>query len=120
MKGKLRIARIYDEKSPDDGYRILVDRLWPRGVRKEKAGIQAWLKSIAPAGDLRKEYHKDQDYETFQRKYADELDQNEDTAALISCVREHLERENVTLLTASKNVNACNASALQSYLLEKL
>lgn len=120
MKGMLRFKRIYDEPSEEDGFRILVDRLWPRGMKKEKAQIDAWLKDIAPSDEIRKKYHQDGDYEYFQRRYKQELDQNENTAALISIVKEKLKGENVTLLTASKKVNACNVSVLYEYLIQNI
>lgn len=120
MSGELRTARIYDDPSEEDGYRILADRLWPRGMKKENAHIDAWLKSIAPSNELRRQYHKDGDYESFQEKYREELDQNEDTPALLSAVKEHLEEGNVTLLSASKNIKACNVSVLQAYLTERI
>lgn len=120
MSGKLRIARIYDDPSEEDGYRILADRLWPRGMKKENAHLDAWLKSAAPSNELRRQYHKDGNYDVFAERYMDELDQNEDTPALISVVKEHLKQGNVTLLSASKNINACNVSVLQTYLLERI
>ena len=120
MNGKIRTARIYEPVSEEDGCRILADRLWPRGIKKEDAQIDEWVKETAPSSEIRKQFHQDGDYETFQKRYISELEQNENTTALISVIREHLKQENVTLLTASKDVNHCNVSVLCSYLLERI
>ena len=120
MTGILKTKRIYDPYAEEDGYRILVDRLWPRGMKKENAHMDAWLKSVAPSTVLRKQYHTDNNYALFQKNYERELEQNDDTAALISVVKEHLEKGNVTLLSSSKDIDHCNASVLYEYLSEKI
>lgn len=120
MSGMLRTKRIYDPYVKEDGYRILVDRLWPRGVKKENARIDAWLKTIAPSNELRKQFHADHDYESFQKRYVQELEQNADTTALISTVKEQLESGNVTLLSASRDIDHCNASVLYEFLCKKI
>lgn len=120
MTYTIRFKRIYEEPSEDDGYRILVDRLWPRGIKKENAHIDDWAKDIAPGNDLRKRYHSDQNYEAFMKDYESELDQNEYLSAFTDICKEHLQYENVTLLSASRNISACNASALCSLLLKRI
>lgn len=118
MTYTIRIKRIYEEPSDEDGYRILVDRLWPRGIKKENAHIDEWAKDIAPSNELRKRYHADQDYDSFVRDYKEELDQNAYFNAFMDICKDHLQYENITLLSASKNINQCNASALKSILLK--
>src|ERR1700755_1754017 len=81
--GTVRIARIYDEPSADDGRRILVDRLWPRGVSKERAHLDDWCKEIAPSTELRRWYGHDPDlFEEFSARYRAELSDGEQAEAL--------------------------------------
>ena len=83
--GEIRIKRIYEPPSTEDGYRILVDRLWPRGISKEKAALDEWAKDISPSTELRKEFHHDPSrMEDFQLKYTYELDHNERAEEFIS------------------------------------
>ena len=72
----ISIKRVYDPPSPDDGRRVLVDRLWPRGLTKEAAAVDVWLKEIAPSTELRKWYHAGNEWEEFRRRYLQELDAN--------------------------------------------
>lgn len=74
------VKRVYDEPSPDDGTRVLVDRLWPRGLKKEAAQVDVWLKEIAPSTELRKRYHADGDWDAFKRDYLAELKANGEAA----------------------------------------
>lgn len=120
MTGILQTKRIYDSCVEEDGYRILVDRLWPRGMKKENAGIDEWFRTIAPSNENRKQFHQDNDYDAFRKRYELELEQNADTTALISIVKEKLEKGNVTLLSASKDIRRCNASVLYEYLSGKI
>ncbi|HVX58215.1 MAG TPA: DUF488 domain-containing protein [Candidatus Saccharimonadales bacterium] len=93
----IAIKRIYESKNPDDGYRVLVDRLWPRGVSKEKAALDLWLKDIAPSDELRKWFGHDPDkWESFRNKYQEELSDKTD---LLTQLKE-LEKEHgrLTLL----------------------
>ena len=79
-----RSKRIYDEPSADDGYRVLVDRLWPRGVSKERAALDEWDKDIAPSSDLRTWFgHEPANFDEFRARYEDELKQNPAVAALL-------------------------------------
>ncbi|HHN82134.1 MAG TPA: DUF488 family protein [Methanomicrobia archaeon] len=111
----LRIKRIYDDVSDGDGFRVLVDRLWPRGVSKEKAHLDAWMKGVAPSNELRTWYHKGEgDWTAFRKAYFDELERNKDDVdELLGLSREH---EVVTLLYAAKDREQNNAAALKEYL----
>lgn len=87
----MRIRRVYDE--PDGGRRVLVDRLWPRGVKKEQAGLDAWAKDLAPSDGLRRAFHDGMDYDEFAAKYREELEDADLSA---------LDGDDVVLLTAAK------------------
>ncbi|NUU20070.1 MAG: DUF488 family protein [Streptomycetaceae bacterium] len=116
--GGFRIARIYDEPSADDGRRVLVDRLWPRGISKDKARIDAWAKEVAPSSELRKWFHAATGHERdaeFAARYADELEGDEQRTGLAE-LRDAARTGTVTLLTAVKDP----ADSYLSVLLEKL
>ena len=112
----IRIKRIYDGSSKSDGYRILVDGLWPRGMSKEKAGIDEWLKEVAPSTKLRQWYNHDPDrFSEFKERYWAELSDNPALKKLEYQINSH---ETVTLLYASKSpLN--EAAVLQEYLQNK-
>lgn len=79
----IKIKRVYEESAASDGYRVLVDRLWPRGVSKEKASVDQWLKEIGPSGDLRKWFgHEPAKFKDFKQKYEKELAKNPALAEL--------------------------------------
>ncbi len=119
--GTLRTVRVYDDNTKEDGKRILIDRLWPRGVTKEEAAIDEWAKEVTPSNELRKAYHDgDIDAETFRKKYRKELDDNEDAPAFVSKVEGFLSVGNVTLVTSVKNVSDSQVPVLLEYLKEKL
>ena len=111
-----RVKRIYEPAAADDGYRVLVDRLWPRGVSKQKAHIDAWLKEIAPSDALRKQFHGQADtWKEFVAAYARELKaEPAKSAAAELCKR--AKREPVTLLYAARDENHNNAVALKDWL----
>lgn len=110
----MRIKRIYDPPSRDDGKRILVDRLWPRGVRKEAAKIDEWLKEIAPSAELRKWFgHDPARWEEFRKRYAKELKENKN---LLERLREESKKETLTLLFAAKDTEHCNAVVIREIL----
>ncbi|PSS44888.1 MULTISPECIES: DUF488 family protein [Arthrobacter] len=116
--GRLTTARIYDE--PVEGrYRILVDRLWPRGVSKEKAALDEWLKDIAPSGPLRTEFaHMASRFEEFTALYREELDEHPvPVDHVVGLLREG---RDVELLYAAKDREINHAQVLRSYLLEHL
>ena len=110
----MRVRRVYEDPLPDDGARVLVDRLWPRGVSKEHAHLTLWLKDIAPSTALRQWFgHDPARWDDFQRRYRAELAQNPD------CVRQILDlaqKGPVTLLYAARDTEHNEAVVLASYL----
>jgi uncharacterized protein YeaO (DUF488 family) len=97
----LKIKRVYEKPSKEDGFRILVDRLWPRGLTKEKASVDLWLKEIAPGTELRKWFGHDPDkWDEFRNRYLMELDQNKEQ---VNILNEHLKSGTVTLLYGTKD-----------------
>lgn len=111
----LRIKRIYDDVSDGDGFRVLVDRLWPRGVSKEKAQLDAWMKGVAPSNELRTWYHKGEgNWTAFRKAYVKELEEHDEIIhELVSIMDEH---DVVTLLYAVKDRERNNALVLKEYL----
>ena len=108
---------MYDKASKDDGFRILVDRLWPRGVSKEEAELGYWAKEIAPSDELRKDFHhEDEEFGDFKRDYLKELNTNEESEKFKSLVKEKLKLGNVTLLYAAKTEDNNNAVVLKEWL----
>jgi uncharacterized protein YeaO (DUF488 family) len=109
----IRIKRIYDPPGSDDGVRILVDRLWPRGLRKDKSQLDLWLKDVAPSNTLRRWFaHDPAKWQQFRRRYFEELDRN--PAALEKLVAHG--RRDVTLLFGAKEPHYNNAAAIKEYL----
>ena len=110
----LHIKRAYDAPEKTDGTRILVDRLWPRGLSRDKAAVDLWLKDVAPSTDLRQWYaHEPERWPEFRRRYFDELDRNPDAVAEL---RAAIGKGNATLLFATKDTAHNNAKALLEYL----
>lgn len=119
--GTLKVSRVYDENTKEDGQRILIDRLWPRGVSKEEAAIDEWAKEITPTNELRKQYHEGLiDQDTFFNNYRKELEENEDSPAFVSKVEGYLRVENVTLVTSVKNISASHVPVLCDFLEKEL
>jgi uncharacterized protein YeaO (DUF488 family) len=111
-----RVKRIYEPASADDGVRVLVDRLWPRGVSKQKAHIDAWLKEIAPSDALRKKFHGQADtWKEFVAAYAREL-KEEPAKAAVAELRDKAKHGPVTLLYAARDEEHNNAVALKEWL----
>lgn len=107
----IQIKRIYDQRSEDDGYRILVDRLWPRGVSKETAYIDLWMKEISPSTELRKWFHHDPDkWGEFQQRYKEELSDKKDLITQILKIEK--ENKKVTLLFSAKDKDKNQAAVL--------
>lgn len=112
----VKVARPYDPRRPEDGQRVLVDRLWPRGLSKEAADLDEWCKEVAPSTELRKWYGHDPDrFVEFRRRYRTELEEPERAAAL-SHLRELSRRGILTLLTASKRADISEAVVLAELL----
>ncbi len=111
---KIRIKRVYEAKSRSDGRRILVDRLWPRGLTKADAAVDYWARAVAPSHALRRWYqHAPEKWPEFRRRYFGELDAN---PAGVAELRTQLGRGPATLLFGSKETQLSNASALAEYL----
>jgi uncharacterized protein YeaO (DUF488 family) len=111
---KLRIKRVYDNPAKDDGTRILVDRLWPRGLTKQKARVDVWLKDIAPSTELRKWFaHDPEKWYEFITKYKMELDENNDQTAIL---KEYLKQGPVTLVYGAKDESHNEALVLKQLL----
>lgn len=97
----IRVKRVYEPAETNDGYRVLVDRIWPRGVSKEKASIGEWLKDVGPSDDLRKWFnHEPERYPEFKKRYASELASNDAFADLKRIVKEH---DKVTLVYSARD-----------------
>ncbi|MEV7375536.1 DUF488 family protein [Streptomyces sp. NPDC090301] len=108
----VRVRRIYETPSPDDGVRVLVDRLWPRGLAKTDARIDEWPKALTPSTELRRWYHgPDGEYEEFRRRYEAELEAP-DAAAALDRLRGIAAKEAITLLTAAKDPSVSHTSVL--------
>ena len=109
----IKIKRIYDPVSKDDGKRILVDRLWPRGVKKEKAAIDEWLKDIAPSDELRKWFsHDPEKWQEFKKRYKKELSDS-DKIDLIKKLKAEAKKGTITFLFAAKDTEHDNAMVLK-------
>ena len=114
----IKLKRIYDEPSGDDGYRILVDRLWPRGVSKEDAKLNEWDKEIAPSSELRKWFdHDEERFNEFSKRYSEELKDKEND---LDKLRRIAKKKTLTLLYAAKNPEINQAVVLKDVLLKEL
>jgi uncharacterized protein YeaO (DUF488 family) len=112
----IRVRRAYDEPEPDDGARVLVDRIWPRGVSKQAAHLQEWAKDVAPSDELRRWYgHDPAKFEEFRRRYLAELDHPEQRAA-VDQLRGLAADGPLTLITATKDVQISQAAVLAGLL----
>jgi uncharacterized protein YeaO (DUF488 family) len=113
---QIRVRRVYDEPEPADGARVLVDRLWPRGVSKQAAQLREWARDVAPSDELRRWYgHDPGKFEEFRLRYLAELDQPEPRAA-VAQLRGLAAGGQVTLLTATKDVQHSQAAVLADHL----
>jgi uncharacterized protein YeaO (DUF488 family) len=113
----VEIKRVYDPPSAADGVRVLVDRLWPRGLTKKRAGVDEWFRDVAPSDELRRWYHaRPSQWAAFRTKYLKELSQPEARSALEKIYQLAHKRKRVTLLFASKNESQNNATVLKELL----
>jgi uncharacterized protein YeaO (DUF488 family) len=111
---KILIKRVYEKPDKKDGIRILVDRLWPRGLTKEKAGVDLWLKEIAPSPELRKWFgHDPVKWKDFQKKYIQELKNNKQPVAVL---KEQAKKGVVTLIYGAKDEEHNGALVLKEWL----
>jgi uncharacterized protein YeaO (DUF488 family) len=114
--GKVQVRRVYEAPEPGDGARVLVDRLWPRGLSKAKAALDEWCKNVAPSDELRKWYGHDPDrFEEFSRRYQQELHDPQRAEALAH-LRELAADRSLTLLTATRRSEISEAAVLASLL----
>ncbi|WP_230351755.1 DUF488 domain-containing protein [Lelliottia sp. WAP21] len=110
----IQCKRVYDDASHDDGYRILVDRLWPRGVRKADLACDEWCKMLSPSTELRKAFHGEMiDFDSFSEAYRQELAQHEDEGRRIAALAA---KQRVTLLYGAKNTGQNHALVLADWL----
>ena len=113
---RIRVARVYDDPCPDEGQRILVDRLWPRGFRKDDPRVGTWMKDVAPSKDLRDWYnHQPERFDEFAARYHQELQGSEPLGEL----RKLTGRGVVTLVTATRDVEASHVAVLATLLRER-
>jgi uncharacterized protein YeaO (DUF488 family) len=111
---KIGIKRVYDEFSPKDGLRLLVDRLWPRGIKKEDLALDAWAKEFAPSSALRIWFgHDPKNFKEFEKKYFKELDENQ---PLWKPLIDKYKNQKITLLYAAKDPRCNHALCLKAYL----
>lgn len=97
----VKIKRVYEKPDKEDGFRVLVDRLWPRGLTKEKAAVDLWLKEIAPSNELRKWFgHEPEKWPEFRKKYLQELKENEEPVLIL---KDHLKKGTVSLIYAARD-----------------
>ena len=114
MPIELRLKRVYDEPADDEGDRLLVDRLWPRGVSKEVARIDLWAKDFTPSNELRKWFHADPSrIDEFTIRYLQELDQRK---TLIEQILYSLQQSTITLVTATNDLENGHAAILKTFL----
>ena len=117
---KLKMKRVYEEADSSDGYRILVDRIWPRGVKKEDAQIDEWCKEITPTTEARKAFgHDPEKFEAFKKRYLQELNQNVETPDFIQKVQQELNDQPVTLVYAAKDETYNHVVILKEYIKNK-
>lgn len=110
---EIRIKRVYEQPVPADGRRILVDRLWPRGLAKKEAGIDLWLKEIAPSAELRKWFgHKPENWEEFRKRYFAELKENDEP---VRRLKQELDKGMVTLLYAARDEEHNHAVVIREF-----
>lgn len=112
-QSRIRVARVYDDVGPDDGQRVLIDRMWPRGVRKGDPRVGIWSKDVAPSKDLREWYHhRSEHFDEFAKRYEAELDDN----PALDELRELARRGVVTLVTATRDPDISHAAVLAELL----
>lgn len=110
----IKIKRAYEDAARSDGYRVLVDRIWPRGISKEKAALDDWIKALAPSTELRKWFNHDPGlWDDFRGRYRAELDANADAQTAITDLRRRAEKGPVTLVFAAHDSEHSNAAFLQ-------
>lgn len=114
MKANVLVKRVYDDPAKTDGYRVLVDGLWPRGMKKDELSADEWVKDLAPSPDLRKWFgHKPERWPEFKKRYRSELEKNK---AVDLFIGKHRDKKVITLLYSAKDNLHNNALVLQDFL----
>ncbi|WP_208645559.1 DUF488 domain-containing protein [Mucilaginibacter endophyticus] len=114
----IKVKRVYEPYDKTDGVRILVDRLWPRGIKKEDAHIDEWFKEIAPSNELRKWYnHEPEKFDAFNKKYQAEINSTKALDELVDYIKAH---KTVTLVFSSKELKLNNAVVLKSIIDDRI
>ncbi|MCB7069696.1 DUF488 family protein [Caldibacillus sp. 210928-DFI.2.22] len=114
------LHRIYDKSITPEGIRILIDRLWPRGLKKEDANIDYWFKEVAPSSELRKWFgHKPERFEEFRLKYFQELRNDEEKCQKVDEICQMLAEDNVILLYGAKDIEKNHAVVLKEEILNR-
>jgi uncharacterized protein YeaO (DUF488 family) len=110
MAGNVRVKRIYDPVEPDDGYRVLIDHVWPRGVSRDRANLDAWLRELAPSDELRKWFdHIPERFDEFRTRYRDELSDHRER---VEELRRRARKAPLTILYAARDREHNNAVVL--------
>lgn len=108
----IHLKRVYDDPSPDDGLRVLADRLWPRGISRERAELTLWAKDVSPSTELRQWYsHDPEKFDEFEQRYRGELEDEPARSALADLVRT-VDGDTVTLLTSARDVDISHLAVL--------
>lgn len=116
VPSSIHVRRAYEPVEPGEGYRVLVDRLWPRGIRKQEAHLDEWCKQVAPSAELRKWYgHDPQRFNEFRRRYRAELVRGE-AALAVQNLRQLAKRQPLTLVTATRDLDISGATVLAEML----
>lgn len=114
----IRLKRAYDEPEESDGYRILVDRIWPRGVSKEELQLDEWMKEVAPSDELRKWFdHDPEKFDEFRKRYYQELDSNSESVSQLATMARD---QDITLIYGAKDREYNQAIVLKEYLKKKI
>lgn len=116
---QIKIKRVYEPEEKSDGFRVLADKLWPRGIKKEILHYNLWAKDITPSTQLREWFHEDREgrWEEFRKKYTDELKNSQAVKDFIDKIKD---KSTVTLLYASKNATENHALILRDFLKKEL
>jgi uncharacterized protein YeaO (DUF488 family) len=117
-KPRIQLKRAYDAPANADGYRVLVDRIWPRGISKDELRLNDWLKDVAPSTELRKWIHSDPEkWQEFRKRYFKELEEQQ---GAVEALEEKCREKTVTLIYAAKDPERNNAAALKDFLEQRL
>lgn len=117
----IKVVRVYDLTDDTEGYRILVDRMWPRGLRKEALRLDVWAKDISPSKELRQWFgHVKERFDAFEDAYRTELSGNSKAESFVSVIRKKLKDRDVLLLYAARDFDCNHAIILREWLKEKI